>query len=67
MLLAVSLSVCRAPSLELRCAKTAERIEVLFGVKPLGSTGNFVLDGGPDLPQRVGEESASDATFAKLL
>jgi len=33
----------------LRCAKTAARIEILFGVEAYGDVQHTVLDGGPDL------------------
>jgi len=35
-------------------AKTAERIEVLFGVVTSGSQKDIVLDGRPDLPTARG-------------
>jgi len=50
----VCLSVCLSVT-RLWCAETAERIEILFGVKTPGSPGNSLLDGGPDPPRR-GEE-----------
>jgi len=46
----VTLSVTR-----LRCAKTAERIEVRFGVETFRGPRNILLDGGPD-PSGEGEE-----------
>jgi len=47
--------------IELRCANTAERIEVLLGMETLGDLRNIVLDGGPDSPHIF------DAAFDKLL
>jgi len=38
----------------LLCAKTAERIKILFGVKTLGVLRNIVLDGGLDCPTAKG-------------
>jgi len=55
-----SLSVSRCFT-RLRCAKTTERIEVLFGMKTLECPGNIVLDGEPQFPHRY------DAAFAKAL
>jgi len=40
----------------LHCAKTAERIQILFGLNSLGGPRNIVLDGNPDPPQRGGGE-----------
>jgi len=40
----------------LYCAKTAERIEILFGLNTLGGLRSIVLDGSPDPPQRGGGE-----------
>jgi len=45
----ICLSVAR-----LRCAKTAEWIDVLFGVESLVDSKNIVLDGSPPHPQRRG-------------
>jgi len=42
-----SLSVCQSVT-RLRCAKTAERIEVSFGAETLQGPGHSVLDGGSD-------------------
>jgi len=53
MFLSVSLS---SSFTRLWVAKTAERIEVLFGVKTLGNQRNIVLDGGPDPPSARGRE-----------
>jgi len=36
-------------------AKTAELIEMLFGLMTRVSPGNHVLDGGPDPPHRKGQ------------
>jgi len=58
MFLCVSLAVRR-----LRRAKTAERIEVLFGVKTLGGQRNIVLDAGPDPPRRGKEDAHSMQTL----
>jgi len=44
-----------------RCAKVAERIEVLLGMKTLGDPRNIILYGSPDFLHRF------DAAFAKLL
>jgi len=45
------------------CAKTAERIDILFGVEISGNSRNILLDGG-----RIhgGEGREFDAAFAKL-
>jgi len=44
-------SVCLSRGFtRLSCAKTAERIEVLFGVKIFGGPRNIVLDGDLDPP-----------------
>jgi len=51
----------------LPCAKTAERIEVLFAVKTLGGPRNVGLDGGPDPNSEGGRGSTFNAAFAKLL
>jgi len=64
----VGLSVCVSRGFNrLRCAKTAERIEVQFRVKSPEGLTSIVLDGGPDSPRRGGGGSTLDATFAKLL
>jgi len=34
----------------LRCAKTAEQIEVLFGIEARGDQENIILDGAPEYP-----------------
>jgi len=44
----VSLSVCLSVT-RLRCANTADEIEVLFGVKTLGNLRSILLDEGPSL------------------
>jgi len=44
-------------SLDLRCANTAERIEVLIGMDILGDPGNVALDERTDFPR------GSDAAF----
>jgi len=49
------------------CAKTAERIKVLFGVQTLGGSRNIVFDGGHESPTARGGGSAFDAAFVKLL
>jgi len=70
MFLSVSLSVYHAALfgfIRVRCTKTAERIEVLFGLKTLRGPRNIVLDGGPDLPTERERRSAFDAIFAKSL
>jgi len=51
----------------LRCANTAERIEVLFGVKTLGGPRNVVLDGGSRYPATRGKGSSFQTAFVKLL
>ena len=43
----VAWSVCRSVTLESR-AKTAEPIEMLFGLRTRVGPGNHVLDGSPD-------------------
>jgi len=49
----IALSFCLSRgSTRLRCAKTAELINILFGVNTLGGTRNAVLDGGLDPTQR---------------
>jgi len=70
----ISLSVTR-----LRCAKTAERIEVLFGVATFGDPRPIAFYGDPDPPtargigkkfyplQSIGILLALNAAFAKLL
>jgi len=45
-------------SARLRCAKMAEQIEILFGLKSLGGLTISVLDVGPDPPTETGEWSA---------
>jgi len=51
----VCLSLCpSSASTPLRCAKTAERIRMLFVVNILGGPRNILLDGGRDPPQRGG-------------
>jgi len=47
--LSIGLSVTR-----LRPAKTANGIEVLFGLETFASQTNMVLDGGPDRPHPKG-------------
>jgi len=48
----VSLSVhLSRGSTRLHCAKTVERIKILFGMNISGGLWNIVLDGGPDPPQ----------------
>jgi len=47
------------------CAKTAERIDVLFGVKTHGDPKNIALHGGAHLLTVKGR--GFDAAFAKLL
>jgi len=44
-------------STRLRCAKTAEQINILLGVNTLGGPRHIVLDGGPDPPQRRERDS----------
>jgi len=46
------------------CAKTAERIDVLFGLESPGDPRNILLHGGPH-PPRQGE-GRLDAAFSKL-
>jgi len=53
--MSVSMSVCLSVT-RLHCAKTAERIEVLFGIETYGDPGHIVLDGGADPPRRRGGE-----------
>jgi len=49
----VCLSVCPSRgSTRLLCAKTAERIKILFGLNTPGGQRNIVLEWGPDPPQR---------------
>jgi len=58
--------VCQSVRLfvtRLRCAKTAKRIKVLFGVKTLASLKRSILAGSPS-EQRCSE---FDAAFADLL
>ena len=45
----VGLSVCRSVTL-VSSAKTAEPIEMPFGLRTLVGPGNHLLDGGPDFP-----------------
>jgi len=45
--LSVSLSVCLSRELKVQKPKTAERIDVLFGVETPGDRRNIVLDGSP--------------------
>jgi len=53
--MSVRQSVCLSRgSTRLYCAKTAQRIKILFGVNTLGGPRNIMLDGGPDPPQRGG-------------
>jgi len=71
-LIATEVSVCQSVCLlrsftRLRCAKTAKRIEVLFGVKTLGGPRNTVFVGSFDSLTARGRGSAFDAAFAKLL
>jgi len=47
----------------LRCAKAAERLEVLSGVNNLAGTRHIVADGAPDHPWRGGADRF-DAAFA---
>jgi len=52
--------VCQSVSLPvacLRCAKTADRIEVLFGVQARLGPRNIVLEGGSDLRTAKKKES----------
>jgi len=49
--------VCQSRgSTRLRCAKTAERTKMLFGVNSPGGPWNTALHGDPDPPQRGGGE-----------
>jgi len=49
----VCLSLCLSRgSTQLHCAKTAERIKILFRMNTLGGPWNIALDGSPDPPQR---------------
>jgi len=57
----VCLSVCQSVT-RAGCVKTAERIDVLFGVETPGDRRNIVLD-GVSIPMARG----FDAAFAKLL
>jgi len=45
----VCVCVSRGSS-QLRCAKTAEQIKMLFGVNTVGVSGTLCLHGGPDPP-----------------
>jgi len=66
--IATDITVCLSGGFfRLWCAKTAERIEVLFGVKTFGGPRNIVLDRAPVPAERVGWGSTFDAAFAKLL
>jgi len=56
----VSLSVTR-----LHCAKTAEPIEVSFGVETLWDLGHIVLEEGSDSP--LARMDGFDAAFAQFL
>jgi len=47
-------SVCLS---RLRCAKTVERVEVLFKVQTVGYPRHIVIDKGPDPPTATGGES----------
>jgi len=55
-------SVCQSATL-LRCAKTATRIDVLFGTGSPKDPGHIVFDGVPDSPMATG----FNAAFEKLL
>jgi len=48
----IAVSVCRAAQLGFTVQKTAERINILFGINTLGNQRNIVLNGGRDFPQR---------------
>jgi len=61
--LSVSLSVTRLHS-QLWCARVAERIELLFGVKTLGAVPRTLCS---DPPQQMGGKSSFSTAFAKLL
>jgi len=56
--LSVSLSVTRHKSVSL--CKTAQRIQILFGVNSLGGPRNTVLDREPDPPTVWGRESLGE-------
>jgi len=60
------LSVCLSRGFAVR-KRTAERIDVLFGMKALVGPRHTLLDGGP-IPTAMGSlEKAFEAAFAKLL
>jgi len=58
--------VCHAATLSFGVQKTAEQIEVLFGLKTLGGPRNIVLDRSRS-PTMRRRGSTFDAAFAKLL
>jgi len=66
LLLPMLLSVCLSRGFtQLRFAKTAERIEILFGVKTFGGSRNIVLDGGLD-PSQLGEEKRIPGSLCQI-
>jgi len=63
--LSVSLSVCLSVT-RLRCAKTAEQIEVLVDVKIFVVPMNIVLDVGPDPPTARGSGKRIRCSLCQL-
>ena len=61
----VGLSVCQSVTL-VSPAKTAEPIEMLFGLRTPVGPGNHVLDGGPDLPMGRGNFFGERASHCKV-
>jgi len=53
----VSVRCLSRGSTRLHCAKTAERIKIVFGVNTPGSPRNIVLHGGSDPPTEEGRGS----------
>jgi len=62
-----SLSVVCLFIMWLRCAKTAEWIEVLFGVEALVDRRHIVLDGCPDPPTMSGIDNVAIPVFQSYL
>jgi len=55
------------PVMRLRCAKTADRVEVLFGVETLVKGTLYCTDGDPDAPTAIeGPASGWKFTHSKI-
>ena len=61
----VAWSVCRSVTL-VSPAKTAEPIEMAFGLRTRVGTGNHVLDGGPEASTGMGNFEGRGAAHCKV-